>query len=961
MKKRCLMLALAGLWWLAAAAQGLNYVPGEGGFVCENGNNRFTRALYGAHTGYRLETSDRPVFALFLNSRQSRHVGFRLTNGNTGVALDSTDYCRAVYADGERRYLLRHKGWNGALRMTAWCLTDRDGALWEIQPDGDMGNASLCVSLSGIRAARLNRNGDIGVDADDCFESNGQMVQQLTLDLCANGKAYVLADSLTLTILDEKDGAQLAQQVRQTNRQLTTRIVFDTPDAYLNPLGAALTLAADGAWDGETWLHGAVGWRTQLAGWRAAYAGDVLGWNDRARSHFDAYARSMVTQVEPTVAHPAQDTTMNLARAEKRWGTQMYSNGYICRKPGRNDEMNHYDMNLNYVDELLWHFQYDADTARLSAFWPLLKRHLAWEKRNFDPDDDGLYDAYCCIWASDALYYSGGAVTHSSAYNYRAHRLAAKIARLLGEDPTPYETEARKTLNALNRTLWLDRQGHWAECRDLMGRQRTHESAAVWTIYTPIDCGACTSEQAWQATRYIETQIPHIIIGGDPRQQVVSTSSWMPYMWSINNVATAEVMHTALACFEAGRSDEAFRLLKGIVMDQMYMGRSPGNFGQISQQDAARGECYRDFADCTGIASRTLVQGLFGIVPQALDGQCLLRPGFPSEWDRASIKTPYLSYTFHREDSVDVYEVHQRFSQPLRLVFRQQTGNGSYRDYVGTTDSVQVFRVPVVQKASDDALTETYKAPTLPCLEEPSTTYRSRKTVDLSRWFNASVTDIFRNKYLTPRPPVTTLQIPTQGVGDWCHPQFCPFISDSLFRTRIDSRGEVSVAGVGFRSPAEGNNIVYASLWDNYPDSIVIPLRGRARFAYLLMAGSTNHMQSRIDNAWLTARYEDGTADTLRLVNPDNWCPIEQDYLVDGRAFRAALPRPIRVALNLPLEGRDLGKALGLSGADNRLIPGGAAQLLKMPLNPQKKLRSLTLSVCSNDIVVGLMGLTLER
>ncbi len=55
-------------------------------------------------------------------------------------------------------------------------------------------------------------------------------------------------------------------------------------------------------------------------------------------------------------------------------------------------------------------------------------RHLAWEKLNYDPDNDGLYDAYACIWASDALYYNSGAVTHSTAYNYRANRLAALIA-----------------------------------------------------------------------------------------------------------------------------------------------------------------------------------------------------------------------------------------------------------------------------------------------------------------------------------------------------------------------------------------------------------------------------------------------------------------------------------------------------------------------------------------------------
>ena len=37
--------------------------------------------------------------------------------------------------------------------------------------------------------------------------------------------------------------------------------------------------------------------------------------------------------------------------------------------------------------------------------------------------------------------------------------------------------------------------------------------------------------------------------------------------------------------------------------------------------------------------------------------------------------------------------------------------------------------------------------------------------------FNANVTDIFRNEYLTPRSPYTTLQLPVQGIGEWCHPK----------------------------------------------------------------------------------------------------------------------------------------------------------------------------------------------
>ena len=43
----------------------LQYYPEGDAFVCVNGNNRYTRALYGTNTDYRIETSDRPIFALY--------------------------------------------------------------------------------------------------------------------------------------------------------------------------------------------------------------------------------------------------------------------------------------------------------------------------------------------------------------------------------------------------------------------------------------------------------------------------------------------------------------------------------------------------------------------------------------------------------------------------------------------------------------------------------------------------------------------------------------------------------------------------------------------------------------------------------------------------------------------------------------------------------------------------------
>jgi hypothetical protein len=53
-------------------------------------------------------------------------------------------------------------------------------------------------------------------------------------------------------------------------RELSEKIVVQTPDPFVNAAAAALCLAADGVWDERQGavMHGAVAWRTKLLGWR---------------------------------------------------------------------------------------------------------------------------------------------------------------------------------------------------------------------------------------------------------------------------------------------------------------------------------------------------------------------------------------------------------------------------------------------------------------------------------------------------------------------------------------------------------------------------------------------------------------------------------------------------------------------------------------------------------------------
>ena len=1026
----------------------LQYLPDGDSWVCVNGKNRYTRALYGGHTAWRLETSDRPIFATYIKNDNCRNIRFRLRlPDGTVTPLDSASWCESRYTPGRRDYKLKDEHWGANYRLNIAVLASQETeeAVWQFAGRVPQGSV-LEALVSPIRITKLSRNGDMGADPAGCFDpsEDGTVLQRLELPLSAE-PLYLSIKENELTQLEDR---ALFDHAEQQRKALADRVRFTTPDPYFNALGGALAVAADGIWGTEgVWLHGTVGWRMPLSGWRAAYTGDALGWHDRARTHFDNYAASQVTEVPPTIPHPAQDSALALARSVKQWGTPMYSNGYICRNPRRNNQMHHYDMNLCYIDELLWHLNWTGDLDYARRMWPLLKLHLEWEKRNFDPDGDGLYDAYACIWASDALYYNSGAVTHSSAYNYRANRMAALIAEKIGEDPTPYREEAERILRGLNERLWLDDRGHWAEFQDFMGHQRLHKDAAAWTIYHALDSDVADAFQAYLATRYVDRELPHIpvVTSADalpeatgPDWQVrlldewnrrlqtageqlnreqyatIATTDWMPYAWSINNVAFAEVMHTALAYFQAGRADEGFRLLKSSVLDGMYLGESPANFGQVSFYDAARGECYRDFGDPIGVASRVLIQGLYGILPDALNGRLLVRPGFPEDWQHASLHTADIDFDYREEAAThSIYSVTHRLPRvrtlELRFPARRSqvaavTVNGKPTEWTLVADAVErpYLSVELLAKAGEaitlrvdwegdslqaaQATAETRQVgdfrfirmqqgnmrwwklqePTWPeTTKAPVATFAHVQTdrlepVDMAKAFNASVTDIFRNRYLSPRSPYTTLQLPVQGIGEWCHPLQTANIDDSGLRAAVKDDLLQTPMGVSFRTPAKGANIAFTSLWDNYPDSLTVKLDGKATRAYLLMAGSTNHMQCHIDNGVVKVYYTDSSCERLPLVNPDNWPPIEQVFFEDNQAFDRDLPSLYRLHLKTGRVSNRLGEELGFTGV-TRMVDGGAAVFLELPLNPAKELSHLTLETLSNEVVIGLMGVTLQR
>jgi hypothetical protein len=1084
-------------------ARPLRYRPVGAEFVIRNGGEYFNRPIYGPNDDFRVDAGDLPEFSLYLPGHGGNlKLGFSVGTQSKWAAQASEVIAR--YRPGRMIYEIRDPILGkGKLQAELLTAGEGSGVMVKVVGHSLPSGTRLAWAFAGVSGRKGRRDGDIGcevepvsqffqVRAEECngnsYTLENAMARvkssaaELVLEFPAHsqlavadfpawsalpptvgrsaktepkqpiltGSADIKKQPLYLTIhRPDRSGATAATdpakafaarsaQVEGIARQIT----IDTPDEYVNACGSAIGIAADAIWDTrqECVMHGAVAWRSALAGWRGPYSLDALGNHDRAKLHFRHWLkRQNLTAI--TTADPATgpwDPNIHLTRKEKL----LHSNGDISN--------NHYDMNMVFMDVLLRHLMWTGDLEFAREVWPALQRHLAWEHRLFRRTYTGssgkelpLYEAYAAIWASDNLQYNGGGAAHSSAYNIFALRSAAKLARALGESGAAYQAEAELIDEAMQELLWLPEQGAFGESKDLLKPQAVYANPALWTIYHTIDSEVPAPKQAWQMIAERLAALRHIPIHGpgvpDGGWYMLSCTDWLPYMWSLNLLLLAENAHMALALWQTGMRDEAYLIFKGTLLDSMYMGLCPGDFHMTSALDVHRQEAQRDFGDPIGISSRALVEGLFGVQPDLITGEIRIRPGFPSDWDRASLKHKDFDFTWQRKGLHETYEFTSRFAKSAALALRlpARTTNlpkvkcdGKKVEYSFDATAVGApiltIRLPAAPSnrvsvewhgdapaalpaqrtcSVGDAL-ELPAGVTLTQIDDPQkclanghvavagfhTVFATMhvadciwsmpisfeakpvspefvavplqlpakayaEPVDLSLVLKDRITEIFTRVYAEPRSPYCSLALPDSLLGGWANPDGRATIDDTGLRS---ASGLLKTPfGIDFATP-EGTdpNCLFLSHWDQDLSVLKFLLSGRAHGLYLLMAGTTLPQCSRMRHATVSVTYQDGTSTQLALRNPETWWPIEQDYLLDDYLFVNKAPLLTRIDLRS-------GKTRILDPASfhgkGRTVPGGAATILYLPLDPARDLGTLKLEVELYGIVVALLAATLAR
>ncbi len=546
------------------------------------------------------------------------------------------------------------------------------------------------------------------------------------------------------------------------NQSIADRLSVQTPDPYLNAAATMMAFAIDGTWGDSTVMHGGWSWRLGFLGWRGWYGLNCLGWTERIR-------RAIQCVVKHGLIRDGDD--------KGAISSLLDSPGYV-----------HYNMNEVFLDQVRQYFDYTDDRQLMREVFPVLKGILEWEDRRLQPRNEDLYENSLNTWISDAHWYVGGQCAQASAYMLGANTFMAYLAERLGENPAPFREKAARIRAAMQRKLWLDDRGVFAEYVDTRGHQMRHEQPELPTLYHTAEFGAADPDQIARMLDWAQTNLRWEETPGGGRQ--VWSSNWYPnkgrsYTHSTHELAGAEELNFALTHYLAGRADDAYALLRATLCG-IYNGPTPGG---LSCHCFADGRLRRndEFSDTVSMWGRAVTEGLFGIVPHLPDGVIEITPQFPSDWREAAIQSPLISYTWQQAAGHIslTWKTERDFAVHVRIPLRAKeitsvTVNGQRAAYevaerhgllwvslaaaTGRTGDVSIAFVPA-EASSVAAARRTTEARKPTVIWQPPHTNGQ----DLSRWtlvdlapiFNATIPEALEKVTKEAMPPA----LPASQVG----------------------------------------------------------------------------------------------------------------------------------------------------------------------------------------------------
>jgi hypothetical protein len=796
-------------------------------------------------------------------------------------------------------------------------------------------------------------------------------------------------------------------------RQKHSAIEISTPDPWLNLTLPPAVIAQDACWHGSMFYHGAHEYHHPFMGWRMVYGPTVIGWHERVAQYVRTHAASRVPG-NPADARPVWDRTDQYHRLQS-------GGGFVPEYPLERSTGDlqprreiFYNMQEVFVDHFLHHLEWTRDLTLAREVFAVMAGVLDWEEQILDPDGDGLYQNWLNTWISDAHSYNGGGCAQASAYNYRANAVMAHLAELLGLPGARFSERAEKIRRTCQEKLWLADRGVMAEYIDTVGNRLVHPSPELASLYHSIESGLVDPFQAYQMLRFTRTDLRNE--RATPREgRLVWSSNWYPQNYSSCGLYAAENAHLAWACFVCGQADEGQAILRGLT-DAHFMGCTPGTVAHCLNGSGFNGGS-PDFPDFISMYLRLVVEGLFGVRFNLLRQEITVAPALPLDWPESRLRIPDLTLEHARRGRTETLKVQcaTPATRILRLPLRASRIEAvlldakpcAYRfepevgrcvvavrtDLTGCLElAVHHGKKPVPRLEYPGEITAgghwsvTVKGGVIEACQDPSAALRRVRSgrrrlsgqavgrpgwhtvfvrcrqddwdgwlaadfnitepvvapgkscpgsdfvpVDIAPLLQVKLADIHAQEFLEPRPEGYSIMTRANGRfgWDWNAGGFNRVVVNDS-RLRGCGGRFVTDSGLAFAVAATGPNAACVSLWKNFPEEISLPLSGRAREVAVFLIGVTNPMQSRVENARIWVRYADGGEEAVALVNPVNF----DDWL------------------NAAVQTRN--ETVYFSDHNHGLVQ-------RVSLDPARDLHSLFVRAVANEVIVGVLAVSICR
>ncbi len=433
-----------------------------------------------------------------------------------------------------------------------------------------------------------------------------------------------------------------------------------TPEKPLDLTIAPTVIALDSSWHKNSFHHGSFAYHAPFLGWRNWYAPTALGWGDRVVTTMEMWlgyiSRGSVS--EERVWYDDTPIPDGENKFDRRFHILENPVGRLPSSFSAEDAPNYgpYNMQECALDMMLYYIEWSGNLEIAEKYYDDLCSMVEWERRMFDPDDKGLYQSFLNTWISDGHNYNGAGCAQSSAYNYRANLVLSKIAKRIGRDGEIFAKRAEKIKKALNEKLWIANDGVIAEYLDTVGNCLIHPSVELATIYHVIDSDLIDDFKAYRTLKFTENHIKNIVTPGSDGRLCYS-SNWLPKQYSNCGIFPSENAHLALVYFKLGLKDEAKKILDGIA-DCYFTGRNPGMAPHVQSARCTSDLGDLDFTDVSSTYIRLVVEGLFGIRINNLDDCVHIAPGFPNEWEHASLTLKDIALHYTRKGNQEIFNIH---------------------------------------------------------------------------------------------------------------------------------------------------------------------------------------------------------------------------------------------------------------------------------------------------------------